>query len=688
MLAPCHALSEEGRAQVALWGAWRLGRGRFQRPMLTLFQTTWLVSLFSLALGTACTSEDDEETEETEESEQPETYGFVKQLNFSTGSDMVALPSGHIIVSDMGSRTLFLVDPEVPAIRTQIQYPDGYPAMLSLELDPRFGEGVGDTDFLYTYGGGGAVTRYLLGLNPFSLSEEVELFDPGCETNEMSCYGDLVWWDGEAGEPILYVLTTQGTLTDHQDGGNLGSKLLAMQVDTETGAAIPAFSSGFENDYVVATGLRNPWRLTPCGAVLCVVDPGNRESEELNLYDGAGMNFGWPFVEGYGNEEEVAVYDDPAFAWENEDPTWPQSDPTGPGIVGIANAPALGVRVSGEAYEGWLEGVVLFGDFFDGWVRGLPLDDAGSVVGASMHVAHQSFLMSMVEVGGFVYALDMAGGFYRLVPWKDRPIIAAERLSDTHFADSTPYDLRYPSWSNGAVKERSLWLPSGSTIDTSAEDWVYPEGTQIFKSFLVGGEPVETRLISLVDGRWLGTVFLWEGSEAYRYNGQRQDVVAADGSNYVVPGETSCSDCHDSERGREWPLGLEPYVLGDDGLSQIANSLDREPDAAPHGEGTQLDLDARGYLHSNCAYCHSAEGVAGGFGSMPFDLSYNADLNLDGRVSAYIDSDLSSDFIVNPDVPEESVLTRVMESAQMPYVGIWEPDEEGIALLHEWIATQ
>jgi hypothetical protein len=65
------------------------------------------------------------------------------------------------------------------------------------------------------------------------------------------------------------------------------------------------------------------------------------------------------------------------------------------------------------------------------------------------------------------------------------------------------YFPQYPLWSDGADKQRWIYLPPGSAIDASDPDiWLFPEGTKIWKEFSFGGRRVETRLIeSLGKGR-------------------------------------------------------------------------------------------------------------------------------------------------------------------------------------------
>src|SRR5262245_20803994 len=46
------------------------------------------------------------------------------------------------------------------------------------------------------------------------------------------------------------------------------------------------------------------------------------------------------------------------------------------------------------------------------------------------------------------------------------------------------YDVRYELWSDGAEKQRYLYLPPGTQIDSSDMDgWRFPIGTKVWKTF-------------------------------------------------------------------------------------------------------------------------------------------------------------------------------------------------------------
>ena len=58
-----------------------------------------------------------------------------------------------------------------------------------------------------------------------------------------------------------------------------------------------------------------------------------------------------------------------------------------------------------------------------------------------------------------------------------------------------PYEPRYVLWSDGADKQRYLFIPEGSQIDTAdMDEWRFPVGTKVWKEFSRDGKRLETRL--------------------------------------------------------------------------------------------------------------------------------------------------------------------------------------------------
>ena len=168
------------------------------------------------------------------------------------------------------------------------------------------------------------------------------------------------------------------------------------------------------------------------------------------------------------------------------------------------------------------------------------------------------------------------------------------------------YSVRYPLWTDGAEKRRHLLLPVGGAIDTGDPDhWAFPEGTRLFKEFLVDGEPVETRLLwkagpTRDDWVYVAYRFRADGSDADPVPEGEADVL---GTSHDVPDTAACRDCH--RGGGDFVLGIGAVQLDratfDEWVTQGVLPADAPWEEPP---GTELEQAALGYLHGNCGHCH------------------------------------------------------------------------------------
>ena len=199
-----------------------------------------------------------------------------------------------------------------------------------------------------------------------------------------------------------------------------------------------------------------------------------------------------------------------------------------------------------------------------------------------------------------------------------------ERLSETGlYADIVtgelapgvlPYTPQFPLWSDGAEKQRWILLPDAQHIDTSdMDEWLFPEGTKVWKQFSVGAARIETRLLEKrgpADADWLSLAYVWEPDD--------QDAVAAplgaidaQRSDHDVPAAGECLACHGGRR--SFILGFSAVQLGAgaapgeialDGLIQEGR-LSSPPASVPVVPGSPVEVAALGYLHANCSHCHN-----------------------------------------------------------------------------------
>src|SRR5215510_369192 len=84
-----------------------------------------------------------------------------------------------------------------------------------------------------------------------------------------------------------------------------------------------------------------------------------------------------------------------------------------------------------------------------------------------------------------------------------------------------PFSPQYPLWSDGAHKQRWVYLPPGAPIDvTNVDAWTFPVGTKFWKEFTFNGRRVETRFLWRADDR--GWVFA-----SYKWNDAQTDAALA-----------------------------------------------------------------------------------------------------------------------------------------------------------------
>ncbi|HEU5073755.1 MAG TPA: hypothetical protein VFU02_06270, partial [Polyangiaceae bacterium] len=177
------------------------------------------------------------------------------------------------------------------------------------------------------------------------------------------------------------------------------------------------------------------------------------------------------------------------------------------------------------------------------------------------------------------------------------------------------YAPAYELWSDGAAKQRYVWLPPGSSIDVSdPDDWDYPVGTRFWKEFHVGPEGAqklgETRYLVRTEAGWLYTAYVWD--EATTLANQVNDGVDdLFGTGHSVPSREQCKTCHNGRD--EFILGWDFIMLGPGATGVTAQDLAlagqlSELDSA-HLDvtvpGDEIERAALTYLHANCGVsCH------------------------------------------------------------------------------------
>jgi hypothetical protein len=269
-----------------------------------------------------------------------------------------------------------------------------------------------------------------------------------------------------------------------------------------------------------------------------------------------------------------------------------------------------------------------------------------------------------------------------------------------------PYTPRFPLWSDGAEKDRFIYLPPCTTIDTTDPDhWVFPKDTRFWKVFRIDGNRVETRLIVVGDEGQVtyatyqntpGPGALAKGLPAQGKR-VRDGVEGASGTDHDIPSEIVCSTCHSSLR--EKVLGFGAVQLDHENAGQSLAALTTAgrltmPIPAFTIPGDETTVKALGYLHSNCGNCHHDKQLFPG----SFDLRLSVtDQTVDdtGTYQTAIGKGLSNfkkDGITLRIAPGDAATSAVTvrmavrgTAEQMPQVGTKAVDDAGLAAVTAWI---
>jgi hypothetical protein len=269
-------------------------------------------------------------------------------------------------------------------------------------------------------------------------------------------------------------------------------------------------------------------------------------------------------------------------------------------------------------------------------------------------------------------------------------------------------------WSDGAEKQRWVYLPPGTQINAAeADNWQFPIGTKFWKEFKWKGQRVETRLFyKLGDKRWIKTSYHWNEGETEAVQHVGGDVkVGAD--TYYIPSAKECDQCHKGRTDRA--LGFEPLLLGLDGatglnLAKLTSDKLLTGSTTPMrpqigDDGTGQGAAALGWLHVNCGVsCHNGNSAAEGYSS---DLRLQLDPAIaDGRSTAAAAARMTAIGVnattprwsgrkrIVPGSPQDSLLHFLVSTRdpdvpkdRMPPIASRLVDSAGVVLMEDWIRS-
>ena len=264
-------------------------------------------------------------------------------------------------------------------------------------------------------------------------------------------------------------------------------------------------------------------------------------------------------------------------------------------------------------------------------------------------------------------------------------------------------ELQSALFSDGAQKQRLLHVPAGTKIRVSGDGLPeFPEGTTLVKTFFynhndrdpsLGRQVIETRLLTLEQDLWNVATYVWneeqtDASLSLDGSSQAIDWTSGQGDSrsidYQVPNERQCVSCHQLA-GDVTPLGPELRNLNltvtRNGVA--INQLDHLQAVAALEEIDPVDVDSmvdyldtslpisprgRAYLDVNCAHCHQPQAW-----SRPAREGYDFRWEI---------STLQTGL-----VGDEQQILQEFRSGRMPFLGTTIIDEDGLAILTEYLRS-
>ncbi|QDU39601.1 hypothetical protein Mal4_39470 [Maioricimonas rarisocia] len=314
---------------------------------------------------------------------------------------------------------------------------------------------------------------------------------------------------------------------------------------------------------------------------------------------------------------------------------------------------------------------------------------------------------------------------YLLMPRDERDFLP-QRLSETGvFSDTASitlapgavsYDVNSPLWSDGAKKDRWVFVPAGDAVTFEEQaPWEFPAGTVFVKHFALGKNDtrIETRLTVIKeDGTLYGVTYRWRASQMdadlVTAGYETSVVVDADQQQrWFFPGPEDCMKCHTYAAG--FVLGMNTRQLNREFRYAETGRSDNQLRALSHAglfdapveekeiasmdrlfsledESATLEQRVRSYLDSNCRQCHTTGGV---------NANWFADFSTELAEMGVVDAKplnhmgLSGVKLVTPGAPDESIMlmrvTTEKTGYRMPPLGRLKVDRAGVDALRRWI---
>lgn len=323
------------------------------------------------------------------------------------------------------------------------------------------------------------------------------------------------------------------------------------------------------------------------------------------------------------------------------------------------------------------------------------------------------FLLSFLSILFLESCVDDNGGGEVIIPNFNYPstVVFEQNLSAYNMFEGNPQDLvpttdyhllelNAPLFTDYAKKQRLIKVPEGTELTKNGSFLDFPDETILAKTFYyynderdtsLGKRVIETRLMIKQDGLWNIATYIWNEAQTdatVALDGASTPInwVTANGENrstvYLIPNEDECIACHQSndeiiQLGTTLKNLNREVTRNGTSVNQlthlqnvaILNQFDVNPvSVMVNYKDSNLPLKdrARAYLDINCSHCHNPNGWEEP-ANENFDFRYETPLNQTGILDEPFD------------------LNEMITSGEMPFIGTTMLDDEGVALLVDFI---
>ena len=493
-----------------------------------------------------------------------------------------------------------------------------------------------------------------------------------------------------------------------------------------------------------AIGLRSPFRMTydpPTGRIL-IGDVGESTREEIDVIlpnDPAPLNFQWNRIEGLNGDMTppyIGINRRPIFDYDHNG--------TIAAIIG-------GYVYRGSQFAAELGGRYIFCDnpqrkiyYLDETTNPIKAvfmctfppgagpntgSDYTSLSSFGLDQNNELLMCQMGSDGGKIYKLahpnntaskpippllSLTGAFTNLLS-----------LSATNTL--IPYSINVPFWSDGAIKQRWLAVPTNRFVNFAPTgEWSFPSGSVFVKHFELSTNELNPSQVKRLETRFVvrdtnNTAYFF--SYKWRTNNTDADLITnAINENIIIqtatgyrtqtwyyPGPSDCVQCHTPAAG--YVLGVKTRQMNGNFSYPATGTTDNQIRAWNHiglftpavseaaisnydrtlpvtDLSASAELRARSYFDANCSQCHRPGGVVAFW-----DARFDTPLANQGIINGQVLNNLgiASGRVMTPKDLLHSVMYQRVNSAQagtrMPPLAKNIIDTNAVAALASWINT-